>query len=390
MGHPWESVLNGLRADALDCLQTTLALLADHAYGTGTHLALGVHWRFPARESSTVGHLQPSLPERLEQAKPLGLSTTPSRGPIDTRELRARLAADGTLCLVGDAYHLPWVPYAGHRHMPHSFLVELGASGYVVVDAYHNDTEWGAARPGAWTLDADGMDRAIMGGALAVTVEPGALGPAAPDPSAVLAANAERARTAGWDIDRYVATVRRRTDRPEAVERLVLDIWLLGRERLLHSVWLADHPAAARTAAHAQEWRHLAAQSYLAMRRARAGRQFSPTVVDELGRQLHADAELAAALAPPGGTATGAVARAVLDALQRTLRLDEQTIRRAGTLRALPGFDSFRLVDVIDQVEHRLGVHLPADLSGDQLRDVDGLCRLFADATTGRAGWSER
>jgi acyl carrier protein len=80
------------------------------------------------------------------------------------------------------------------------------------------------------------------------------------------------------------------------------------------------------------------------------------------------------------------VVGAVLDALRDTLPLDDGAIREAATLRALPGFNSFRLVDVIDRVERRLGVQLPAEVAADDLQDVEGLCRLFARAIAESGG----
>ncbi|TBL39256.1 acyl carrier protein, partial [Verrucosispora sp. SN26_14.1] len=77
----------------------------------------------------------------------------------------------------------------------------------------------------------------------------------------------------------------------------------------------------------------------------------------------------------------GPVQAAVLGALRDTLHLDEARLRPTDVLRDLPGFDSFRLVDVIDRVERRLGVEVPATaLSAADLRDVGSLCAMFADA----------
>jgi acyl carrier protein len=383
--HRWEPALRGLRADALDCLQTTLALIADDAHGAGTHLALGGRWRFPVRRRDGSVRVQPSLQDRLDEAvELLGLRIAAPQGPMDGPTLRRHLDSTGVLYVVADAHDLPWVPYVGHRHMPHSFLLEAGPAGCTVVDAYHNDTQWGPARPGAWTLRADGIDRAVRDGALAVTVEPGAPEPPA-DRAAVLSANAARAQAAAGDIERYAAGFRDELDRPQTAERLVLDVWLLARERLLHRSWLGDHPAAADVDGRVEAWTRLATQSYLALRRVERGSRLSGTVVDDLAAALHADAELVARLEAPadGGDV---VERAVLDALRATLPLDDRAIREAGTLRALDGFNSFKLVDVIDRVERRLGVELPAEVAADDLQDVAGLCRLFTRAMAVRAG----
>jgi acyl carrier protein len=384
-----------VHADALDCLQSSLALLADRAFGGGTHLALGQEWRLPIAETVAVGHLQPTLLDRLGQAERIGLHARAPRGPADARETLAEVDGGATLYLVADAYELPWVPYTRRQHMPHSFLLEPGENGYVVIDGYHNDTEWGQARPGAWALPLATIDRILASGAVTVTVRPAApppprdgSGPAAAQVASVIAANAAAAGRAGDDIDRYVDALRHHADQPDAMQRLVLDIWLLGRERLLHSLWLGGHPAAALVAQHAQSWRQLAAQSYLAMRRSRRGQPMGSAVLDDVAKQLHADARLAMDLADPAAEVAAAptpvvapaVGRAVFAALGGALHVDEQTIRHCATLRELPGFDSFRLVDVISRIEEGLGVTLPADLPAEYLRDVDGLCRLFSDA----------
>lgn len=292
----WDVVLPALRADALDCVQTTLALFADQFHGAGTHLELGCRCRFPARRGDRVVHVQPSLQDRLDDASELlGLRIGEPLGPMDGPALRRHLASAGTLDVVADAHDLPWVPYAGRRHMPHSFLLEAGDDGAVVVDAYHNDTPWGPARPGAWCLSAADLDRAVGAGALAITVETDVL--QAADRAARLADNAARARAAGPDIDRYIVLLGAGLDGPEAVERLVLDIWLLARERLLHAAWLGDHPAAAAIAGGAEAWQQLATRSYLALRRVQRGAPPHGTIVDDLGRLLHADAALVARLA---------------------------------------------------------------------------------------------
>src|SRR5882672_773532 len=60
----WDSILSGIRADGLDCLQSTVAVIADAAYGSGTHLALGSRWRFPVRGPDGIVRVQPSVAER--------------------------------------------------------------------------------------------------------------------------------------------------------------------------------------------------------------------------------------------------------------------------------------------------------------------------------------
>ena len=157
--HRWAAALHALQTDALDCIQTTLALVADQLHGAGTHLALGRRCRFPIRRGDGDVQVQPTLEERLDEATELlGLRIAEPEGPMDGPALRRHLALNGTLDVVADAYDLPWVPYAGHRHMSHSFLLEAGDGEYTVVDAYQNDTQWGPAGPGGHEQGPPGQE----------------------------------------------------------------------------------------------------------------------------------------------------------------------------------------------------------------------------------------
>jgi acyl carrier protein len=387
-GTRWDAVLSGIRADALDCLQSTVAIIADEAYGAGAHLALGCRWRFPTRDPDGAIGVQPSVSERTGQAaEVLGLNVGEPHGPLGSPELR-RLADTAPIYVVAEAYELRWLPYARattrYRRMPHSFLLESGPSGYTVVDGYYADTEWGRARPSVWTLSAAELDRAIEGEGTAVRMAATGQPPRA-DPAAVMASNAMAAKAAGPDIDAYIESVSAALAKPEGIERLVLDIWHLCRERLLYTVWLDTlgfgEPTTTAAAGAAQAWQQLAGQSYLASRRARRGGPPNVALVEDMARLLRSDAMLMATLfetAPIIGTA--AVAEAVLEALAVTLGLDAAEIEPVSALRSLPGFDSFRLVQVIDRAEARLGVEFPSDASAADLADVAGLCRLFGRA----------
>jgi acyl carrier protein len=102
------------------------------------------------------------------------------------------------------------------------------------------------------------------------------------------------------------------------------------------------------------------------MRRAKRGGGVSPAVIEELGRLLRAEID---------------VRTVVHEALRTVLNLDEGFAIEAQPLRALPEYNSFRLLDVIDRVESRLGVTVdPDDLTAESLRDVGTLCDLFAKA----------
>jgi acyl carrier protein len=167
------------------------------------------------------------------------------------------------------------------------------------------------------------------------------------------------------------------------VEAMVLDVWLLGRSRLLHSAWLQTLPGLAPSdvdAAQQQawEWLRLAAQSYVGLRRVQRGAELPPSVLDRMAELLTADIEVAARFA----TEPTDIRDLVIGAVRTALRLGETVpVPTDRPLRALPNFNSFRLVDIIEQVESRLDVTLDAeDLTVETLRDIDTMADLFARA----------
>lgn len=380
----WDPILAGIRSDALDCLQSSMAAIADEAYGTGTHLALGCQWRFPVPDENGVPCVQPSVAERMAQGRDvLGLDVGEPEGPLDPPELR-RLADSGRIYVVTEAYDLAWLPYSRattrYREMPHSFLLERAEDGYTVIDAYYADTEWGQARPTTIAMTADEFDHAMQGPGTAVRVA--ATGPAPDvDPDVVMRDNALTARAAGPDIEAYIELARRTLVDEESIDRLVLDVWHLCRERLLYTVWLGEHEAAPAVAAVADAWQQLAGQSYLASRRVRRGAPPNPVILDDMARLLRSDAALMTQLGgAPAVVDAGAVEQAVRESLATSLKLDPGAIEAATALRSLPGFDSFELVAMIEQVEERLGVEFPAEVSAADLVDVRGVCRMFTQA----------
>jgi hypothetical protein len=376
----WLPALRTLRADALDCLQTTFALIAELAHGAGAHLALGARWGLPAAE--------PSLETQLTQARDLlGLRPMRRWRGLSWPELRRVAAANGCLYVTADAYHLPWLPYAGRQHMEHSFLLDAESGPPVVVDAYHNDTPWGPARPGAWQVPPVRLDAAIAE-ATAITLS---VGPAPPlDVAAILADNAGRLRSE--QLTPYLARALSVPGDADDLERLVLGIWLACRERLLHAAWLAhlrQPPASASDMAElAEGWRRLAAHSYIALRRAHRGRSSYAGLVDGLTALLGRDVELAGRLTREAGQAVPVPPRVravVTEALSIVLGLDNRTIDAAAALRDLPGFDSFRLVEAIERAEEALGVEAAVERVGSAgLHDLDGLCQIFVPAEGSR------
>lgn len=366
----WSPVLDGVHAAELDCLQANLAVVADRHHGAGTHVALGAAPRFaPAFPPDGPPSLDVPVDTRLDEAsRLLGLSVAAREDGLDGPALRRLAAAHGPLYVVGDAHTMPWVPYFGQKHMEHSFLLTAAGDSCTVVDAYHNDTPWGSARPAVWRMAVADFDAAVpKSSAFAVT----ASAVPAVDVGAELVASA---RALDF-VDRYVAAVREHGDRPAGWDALVLDVWLVARTRALHARWLAAAGVddGGRAAESAQAWLTLAAQTYVAMRRARRGGGMPSALVDRVHELLVADRDVAVELA---------VRSAVVGALASVLELDPAVV--AGPLRELPKFNSFRLVDVIERVESALRVELdPDDLATGDLRDVDALAGLFRRAVSG-------
>ncbi|KAA2255365.1 acyl carrier protein [Solihabitans fulvus] len=371
----WSPVLDDVRAAELDCLQANLAAVADRRHGPGSHLALGAWLRFASTgEPGGPPSVEVPLQQRLTEAEELlGLAVAKRWDGVDGPTLRALVAEHGPLYVVGDAHDMSWLPYFGRSHMEHSLLLADACDSCTVVDAYHNDTPWGSARPGVWRLSPTEFDAAVPT-ATAILLSEGPL--PAVDPVGVLVGNA-RALANRAPADRYVTAVREHLGDPAALDRLVLDVWLLSRSRQLHASWLAEAPAAPAdgwqlASAHADAWQAMSTQVYVAMRRAQRGGGVPTGLADRLRDLLDGDVALASALAAL------AVRASVVDALAAVLKLDPATAASAGVLRDLPNFNSFRLIDVIEHVEAQLGVVLdPDQLTATGLRDVEALSGMF-------------
>jgi Phosphopantetheine attachment site len=363
----WRAALSTLPAEAMDCVEVNLGLLAERAHGAGTAVRLGAVMRF------TASGLRADVTQVTDSAARLGLSAGPMPDPRPV---------DGTRFVLADAYELPWTPYAGRRHLSHGFLLHPERDGYRVTDAYHNDTPWGSARPGTWRLDAAAIGEVLDRGR-AVDFVVHAVQPPRDDTDAILTANAAALSADRARMNAYADGLRADPD-PDPMERLTLDVWLWHRRWRLHAAWYAACGRAdRRLAGHVEAWAELARLSYLAHRRAVAGRAVPPDLPDRVGALLHDGIGLSAWLARRPAALTGPDARvrgAVLEETCAVLGLEPGEV--AGTpLRELPGFDSFRLVSIVDRIERRLRVQLDgADLVPGNLHDIDALTAVFGSA----------
>lgn len=354
-----------IRAELLDCLQANLAVLADRWHGAGRHLALGASLRFTPRPADDrLPTVEPSPDERFREAQRLaGLQIETRIRVCSGSEATALLRQHDDIYLVADAFDLPWLPYHRHEHMDHSFLVRGdGEDAVRVTDGYHNDTEWGRVRPGAWRLARREFEEMLTGGAQAVVLRAGAVAAKLPLPDVEMPPPEV--------VAGYLAAYRDHPDRTAALRRLTLETWLLARSRRLH-VALREQVLGPQDEAiewHLQQWGVLAEQTYLAYRRVRRGRPEPPGALDRLGTLLAADSAL---LSRPG------LRERIAAEVAHVLGASPRDILAGKEFRAFPTFSSFRLIEIVERLEDRLAVNLaPDDLVPGNLRDIDTLCRV--------------
>ncbi|MFI9569246.1 hypothetical protein [Streptomyces rishiriensis] len=366
-----------------DCVQVNLAILAERWHGPGTSVDLGAVLRFrPLPGPHGLPTVERCAADQLgEAAQRLGLAVLERR---TTAPGEALTPAEGRY-VVADAFHLPWVPYAGRRHMEHSFLLEPAPDAdAVVVDGYHNETPWGSARPVRRPLSRAELAAAVPRPALALTLAPAERPPA---PAAAEADLADEETAAA-----YVAAYAEHPDRRAAFDRLTLETWLLARSRKLHARFLrsrgmlADDEAAL---AHVEAWQSLAESVYLGSRRVERGRPEAREVFTRLAQQLGRDREAfspatlpAPAPRPADATPVPALLRArVAAAAGAVLKADPAALLQGRPLADVPGFTSFRVVEIVERLERELSVEFDADdLVPENLHHVDGICRIVLRA----------
>lgn len=346
--------------DMYDCLQANLALLADGGTALGARLGFA-----PGPGADGLPTVEPALDDHLEAARELlGLGTV-DRRTLGPRPSPAELLDDHrTVYVVADAYHLPWVPYRGHRHMEHSFLLESADGMATVRDAYHNDTPWGPARPGSWQFDPGTLAEALPDGCLVLAFTH----------TAAAVPSVEYRAPAASAVAEYLRAYREHADRAQALERLMLETWLLFRARRLHAACRGtDTGPDTETGAHLAEWARLAEQTYLAHRRVERGRPEPTGPLDRLAQLLAADAAVF------GGGA--ALREQVAAEAGAALRVPASVLLDGAELRSLPAFSSFRMIEIVERLEDRFHVEVsPDDLVPENLRDLDALCRTVTRA----------
>lgn len=376
-----------LHAELLDCLQVNLAWLAGAEYGVSP-LVLGARLDFTPRDNGpgrlpTVDADTDTHVELTAQA--LGLSLT-HRHTLPPRT--APLApGPGATYVIADAFHLPWVPYHGHAHMDHSFLLGRDTSGRAVVrDGYHNDTPYGPSRPGTWTLTEEELAEALPDGARVYDLTRAGV---PQDAIEVVPATAAA-------VESYVRAYREHPDREQALGQLTLETWLLARQRRLHAARRASDGTPLAVEEHLAAWGKLTEQTFLAHRRVQRGRPEPAGPLERLAELLHADARVfttpsptrqavpvtaRAGTADTGSPDTHALRTAVAEEAAAVLRVPAAELLAGRVLTEIPGFGSFRMVDIVERIEERLDIEFDAaDLVPENLHDLDGLCRITARA----------
>ncbi|MFJ9406874.1 acyl carrier protein [Streptomyces sp. NPDC101393] len=371
-GEPDPFDLDSVDSGLLDCIQANLAVLADHHHGPGTYLRLGAPLAFRSWERADgLPTVDPPLTQQLRVAPELLGLRVIRQERMAAHDLFAELRAGGGVrYVVADSFTLPWLPYHGHAHMEHSFLLAAGAGGWHLTDAYLSETSWGPARPGRWTLPEE--DLAGIGEADVVEL-------AAMDSGALPAPTLSMADA---DVAAYLDAYDACADRARAVEQLTVETWLLARTRKLHARYRAHVAGRAEATeaerAHLRAWDTVVEQTYLAHRRVSRGRAEPPGIVARLRDVLAADPEVFGAPSTAAPAAPDEALRHRVAAVAgAVLGVDGAELLGGAPFDTFASFSSFRLIEIIERVESELGRELDADaLVPENLRRVDDLCRI--------------
>lgn len=275
----------GVRTGLLDCIQANLAVLADRWGEPLRHLALGAPLRFaprPGPDGLPTVDPQPETQVR-EAAGLVGLLPQSTRYGLAPDGLRALARRASVVYAVGDTYDMPWLPYAGHARMEHSFLVSDDRGHALVEDAYDNETAWGAARPGRWRLPWEDLPTATM--ALVCTATTSYRPPA---PTVDLE-----------DPCSYVEAYASHPDQLTALRRLTAETWLMARARHLHAAYREHRGQAPDLREHLTRWDRLTATAFIALRRAERGKPVPASLLPDLASALTADREAFAVRSDP-------------------------------------------------------------------------------------------
>jgi len=275
-----DPLFRGTPSRLFDCIEVNLGVLADSYHGSGTSLGIGATLRFRTYPSeSRLPSIERPLTETLAVAEAvLGIKVLDDRAASPTNVLNGAIGT--TWYAVADAFHLPWLPYFGHEHMRHSFLVERLADGCVITDGYENVTNWGRAKPGRWKLAND--EFLMLRDLRLMTIVPS---------SRVLTSDLlpglDQVEVASGYIDAY----ERCPDRAVALETLCRETWLLERARSLHAAFREHYGMSESIVVreHLARWARLVELVYITYRRVLRGRPEPIGYMAELATLLEED-----------------------------------------------------------------------------------------------------
>jgi hypothetical protein len=306
----WQAAMARVDTDLLDCLAVNVAVLLADQGATDVRTPFAARWRFDPAPGGTDPLRHPAAERHLEAGlRDLGgqrLTWHQVQDLGSQRQAWTHTCAGGQGVLVAaDAFDMPWLPYAGHQHMEHSFIVTAaGHDELVIADGYTNATEWGRAEPLTATIATPEIAALLAGGGRWAV-----LAPAAPPPVPGLAEVVRRNAgeiAAAHDAGRYDAFLRDAAAQIAAGNLAPLSVhtWLLARNRKLHARWLDDQgsaclPEAARkdfAGSVAAAWARAAELAYIGLRRARAGRAVPPSVTEAVQQACSAEVSLARTL----------------------------------------------------------------------------------------------
>lgn len=311
----WQAAMARADTDLLDCLAVNVAVLLAAQGAADVRTPFAARWRFdpapggadPLRHPAAEQHLDADLRDLAGQR----LTWHPA-GDTEGQLPAWASACDGGqgVLVTADAFGLPWLPYAGHQHMEHSFIVTaIGRDELVIADGYTNATEWGRAEPLTASIPTAEITALLAGGGrwavLVPVARPGTGSPPETSLHAVVRHNAEEiiaAHEAGR-YDMFLSDAAASVAAGE-LEALSVHTWLLARSRRLHARWLADQgagllPEAATeqfTGTVAAAWARAAELGYIGLRRARAGRAIPPSVTEAVQQACSAEISLARTL----------------------------------------------------------------------------------------------
>ncbi len=152
----------------LDCYSVNLAVLLAYLGIEDTRAPFAHQWYFdfdPERNEGLPLIMDRPIEDVIRQQTGCVTLTFSSQVGHVAADCCALLDQYGPFLVLGDAYLMPWLPYFGHEHMVHSFIiveVDHEKKLFHIVDAYNNKTEWGAALPCSLSIPMLSVEGMLM------------------------------------------------------------------------------------------------------------------------------------------------------------------------------------------------------------------------------------